>query len=202
MIDEVRIYHSALSADEISLRASSREKSPTDDKRLVLACTFEGGTAEDASGHKNDGTLAGAQSVKGKFGRGVQFAFRRPRSGGTTGSASFVRHRWAQDIPLLVRAMVKTGDTIFVAGPPDVIDEEKTFARIMSRDPRIAEKLAEQDAALVGGQGGVLQAVSAKDGSLLGEYQLDWLPSWDGMAAAQKRLFVSTTDGRVICLGE
>ncbi|MDP6467383.1 MAG: PQQ-binding-like beta-propeller repeat protein [Pirellulaceae bacterium] len=201
MIDEVRIYHSALSADEISLRASSREKSPTDDKRLVLACTFEGGTAEDASGHKNDGTLAGAQSVKGKFGRGVQFAFRRPRSG-NAGSASFVRHRWNQDIPLLVRAMVKTGDTIFVAGPPDVIDEEKTFARIMARDPRIAEKLAEQDVALVGGQGGVLQAVSAKDGSMLGEYQLDWLPSWDGMAAAQKMLFVSTTDGRVICLGE
>jgi hypothetical protein len=98
--------------------------------------------------------------------------------------------------------MVKTGDTIFVAGPPDVIDEENTFARVMSRDPRIAATLAAQDAALEGLQGGVLQAISAKDGSKLGEYQLDWLPSWDGMAAARNRLFVSTTDGRVICLGE
>lgn len=201
MIDEVRIYHTALDAEEISLHASSREKSPTDDKRLALACTFEGGTAEDVTGNKNDGTFAGAQSVKGMFGRGVQFAFRRPQAG-NAGAGSFVKHQWNQDIPLLVRAMVKTGDTIFVAGPPDVIDEENTFAKIMSRDPRIAETLAQQDAALDGGQGGVLQVVSAKDGSKLAEYQLDWLPSWDGMAAARNRLFVSTTDGRVICLGE
>jgi outer membrane protein assembly factor BamB len=202
MIDEVRIYHAALSAEEISLRASSRDKSPTDDKRLVLACTFEGGTAEDVSGNKNNGAFSGAKSAKGKFGRGIKLTFRRPRGGNASASGSFVKHHWKQDIPLLVRAMVKTADTIFVAGPPDVIDEEKTFARIMSRDPRIAEKLAEQDAALVGGQGGVLQAISAKDGSTLGEYQLDWLPSWDGMAAARNRLYVSTTDGRVICLGE
>ncbi len=201
MIDEVRVYHDALDAEAAALRASSREKSPTDDPRLVLACTFEGGTADDVSGNKNAGEPAGAKSAKGKFGRGFRFAFRRSNAGNAN-AGSFVKHRWDQDIPLLVRAMVKADEILFVAGPPDVIDEEKTFSRVMSRDPRIAQTLADQDAALDGRQGGVLQAVSAQDGRTLSEYQVDWLPSWDGMAAARNHLYVSTTDARVICFGK
>ena len=41
------------------------------------------------------------------------------------------------------------------------------FQRIMSRDPRIGAKLAEQDEALDGKQGGLLRMVSAKDGKTL-----------------------------------
>ena len=194
-IDEVRIYHAALTSEEIIAHAESRERSPADDARLVLALTFEGGTADDATKHANHGTLAGARSDVGKFGRGMQFTFRQARAAAGT----FVQYHWTKDQPLMVRAMVKAGDTLFIAGPPDLIDEEESFQRLMSRDPRIAEKLAEQDAALSGKLGGLLRAISARDGSTLAEYKLDALPAWDGMAAATGRLYLSTTANEVVC---
>jgi len=193
-IDEVRIYHAALTEDEIETRSSNVERSPTDDPRLVLACTFEGGTADDASGRDNHGTIAAAESVKGKFGRGMQFTARQSRAAG-----SFVQHHWTLDVPVMVRALVKANDMLFLAGPPDLIDEEKTFERIMGRDPQIARQLAEQDAALDGQKGGELLAISARDGSQLAQYHLVSLPSWDGLAAAQGKLYMSTTDGKVVC---
>ena len=113
---------------------------------------------------------------------------------------SFVKHNWTKDVPLLVLAMVKADKTLFIAGPPDLIDEEETFQRIVSRDPKIQAKLAEQDAALEGAQGGLLMAYSAVDGGKLNELKLDALPVWDGMAAANGRLYVATRDGDVVCL--
>jgi len=197
MIDEVRVYHAALNSDEIAAHASSRERTPTTDERLVLACTFEGGVAEDASGNGHDGTISQAQSAKGKFGRGLQFAFRQSRAAG-----SFVEYQWTQDIQLMVRAMVKANDKLFIAGPPDVIDEERTFERVMSRDPAVAKKLQDQNEALLGKHGGLMRAVSAKDGTILAEYDLSALPAWDGMAVADGKLYMSTADGKVVCYAE
>jgi hypothetical protein len=194
MIDEVRIYHAALSNDEIADHASSTDRTPTDDRRLVLACTFEGGTAEDVSGNGHDGELDASQSVKGKFGRAMQFTFRQSQAAG-----SFVEYLWTQDVPLMVRAMVKANDKLFIAGPPDLIDEEQTFQRTMARDPNLASQLVQQDDALSGEAGGLMRVVSAIDGNTQAEYKLDALPSWDGMAAANGKLFLSTTDGKVIC---
>jgi outer membrane protein assembly factor BamB len=48
--------------------------------------------------------------------------------------------------------------------------------------------------------GGKLRLVSAKDGSSLREMDVP-KPVWDGLAAAQGRLFLSTADGRLVCLG-
>ncbi|HUG70297.1 MAG TPA: PQQ-binding-like beta-propeller repeat protein [Pirellulaceae bacterium] len=194
MIDEVRIYHAALSDDEIADHASSTDRTPTDDRRLVLACTFEGGTAEDVSGNGHDGELDSPQSVKGKFGRAMQFTFRQSQAAG-----SFVEYLWTQDVPLMVRAMAKANDKLFIAGPPDLIDEEQTFQRTMARDPNLASLLVQQDDALSDEAGGLMRVVSAIDGNTLAEYKLDSLPSWDGMAAANGKLFMSTTDGNVIC---
>ena len=195
MIDEVRIYHAVLSDEEIADHASTTDRTPTDDRRLVLASTFEGGTAEDVSGNGNDGELDSALSTKGKFGRAVQFSSRQsPQASG-----SFVEHLWTQDVPLMVRAMVKANDKLFIAGPPDLIDEEDTFQRTMARDPNLASQLSQQDDALAGKAGGIMRVVSAADGTTLAEYKLDTLPAWDGMAAANGRLFMSTTDGNVIC---
>ena len=99
----------------------------------------------------------------------------------------------------MVRAMVKANDKLFIAGPPDLIDEEDTFQRTMARDPNLASQLNQQDDALLGKAGGLLRVVLATDGSTLAEYKLDTLPAWDGMAAANGCLFMSTTDGNVIC---
>ncbi len=99
--------------------------------------------------------------------------------------------------PLQVRAMVLAGGTLFVAGPPDVLDEEAAVARRFADD--VQKQLADQDAALAGKKGATLWAVSAEDGKRLCEVKLDANPVWDGLAAAGGRLYLSTTDGKVRC---
>ena len=85
-----------------------------------------------------------------------------------------------------------------MAGPPDLLDEEAAVARRWDDD--VQKQLAEQDAALAGERGALLWAVSAAAGKRLAEYRLDAPPAWDGMAAAQGRLFIATEDGRVLCM--
>lgn len=194
-IDEVRVFYGAVSAKDVGNLASGAGDVSSDAK-LVLACSFDDGKAADASGNRNHGELVGAKADAGKLGGSLRFNFRRSRGGG-----SFVQHRWTADIPLIARAMVKAGDTLFVAGPPDLIDEEKTFQRVVSRDPAVAAKLEEQDAALEGKMGGILRLVSAESGEGLADIKLDALPVWDAMAVAQGRLYMSTTKGAVVCYG-
>ena len=107
------------------------------------------------------------------------------------------QYQWTRTVPLLVRAMVLADRTLFIAGPPDVLDEENAFRRV--GDPKIEAQLARQDAAMVGEEGSLLWAVSAKDGQKLAEYRLDNLPVFDGMAAAGGCLYLATTDGAVLC---
>ncbi len=90
---------------------------------------------------------------------------------------------WEQRLGIRATAIVRAGDTIFVAGSPDVVDPQ---------DPH---------AAWEGRKGGLLAAFAAGDGEKLAEYRLPAPPVWDGMAAAAGRLFISTGDGAVICMG-
>jgi len=91
---------------------------------------------------------------------------------------------WEQRVRIRITAMVRTGDTIFVAGSPDVIDP---------KDPHGAWE---------GRKGGILAAFAAGDGKRLAEYKMLAPPVWDGMAAAGGRLFISTSDGCVVCMGK
>jgi len=50
-------------------------------------------------------------------------------------------------------------------------------------------------------QDGRLRVLSTADGSVLSETQVP-PPAWDGLAIAQGRLFLTTLDGRLLCLGE
>jgi hypothetical protein len=93
--------------------------------------------------------------------------------------------------------MVLAGETLFVAGPPDLIDEERTIKR--GKDPTIQAKLAEQTAAWDGQRGALLWAIST-DGKELAEYSLQSLPIWDGMAAASGRLYIASQEGTVTCM--
>ena len=47
--------------------------------------------------------------------------------------------------------------------------------------------------------GALLWAVSTDDGTRLAEYRLAEIPTWDGMAVANGKLYLSTTGGRVLC---
>jgi outer membrane protein assembly factor BamB len=109
-----------------------------------------------------------------------------------------VRFKWKIDEPPLhVKALVLAGDTLFAAGPPDIVDEEDAFYALDEEDVR--RKLAEQSEVMRGKEGGLLWAVSAGSGKRLGELKLDSLPTWDGMIASQGKLFMTTIDGEVVC---
>jgi len=109
-----------------------------------------------------------------------------------------VRFKWvAEQPPLLARAMVLAGKTLFVAGPPDVDDEFTGWGHHLDGD--VAAKHVEQADALAGKKGGLLWAVSAADGAKLAEYRLDSPPVFDGMIAADGKLYFTTMDGKVAC---
>jgi len=103
-----------------------------------------------------------------------------------------------QDVPLFARAMTVAGDTLFIAGPPDVLDEEEAQKTYGSEETQA--KLKAQDAALAGAQGAILLAVSTTDGKTLAEHKLASIPAWDGMAAAAGKLYMTTMDGAVVCM--
>jgi hypothetical protein len=107
-------------------------------------------------------------------------------------------YRWSREAPLYVRAMVLANKTLFIAGPLDIIDEEQIFNNPGALG--VAKKLREQTEVFDGQKGALLHVVSASDGKKLTEYRLDTVPVWDGMAAANGRLYLSMKDGRVLCM--
>jgi outer membrane protein assembly factor BamB len=136
----------------------------------------------------NDSSKKGSSSVAD---RGVRKSF--PLS-----ARSAVSFNWLDEEPSLhVRAMVLANKTLFIAGPLDLVDEEEAFKR--PNDPGIQAKLTEQNAALGGRKGGLLLVVSASDGKKVAEYKLESIPVWDGMAAANNRLYLATKNGRILC---
>lgn len=200
VIDELRLYFTAATAEQISARFSDGSEL-AEDPALVVG--FDDGTARDLSTHRHDGTLAGGKPVDAKFGRGIQFAARKKGGGAAAQKPgnSLVDPKWTADIPIYVRAMVLAGQHLFVVGPPDIIDEEATFKKLTEKDPEVQTLLASQDDALEGKDGGLLLAVNADTGETEGSVKLDTLPAWDGLAGANGRLFLSTLDGRIICFG-
>ena len=91
---------------------------------------------------------------------------------------------WMQWLPVRIRAMVKAGDALFVAGAPDVFDPKDPYAAFEAR------------------KGAQVVAISARDGKKLSETPLEYPPVFDGMIAANGRLFISTRDGQVLCMGK
>ena len=107
---------------------------------------------------------------------------------------SVATYRWTRSAGLLVRAMVLARDTLFIAGPPDFLDREKSVGLSSPLGP-------EGTAALAGKMGATLLAVSAPDGKTLAELKLKSPPVFDGLAAAAERLYMTTLDGHVVCFG-
>jgi len=100
-----------------------------------------------------------------------------------------IRSHWSKPLEMVVRAMVLADDTLFIAGPPELLTS-----------PSISQDLKGAQAAYEGQKGASLWAVSAKDGEQLSEYKLDSPPVLDGMIAANGRWYVSSMDGKVLCL--
>ena len=206
LIDEVAIYHRMLGADEIAARF---EKPGSVAEGAAIACSFDDKSARDISGGGNDGAVGqGIDSGKGIVGSALWVP--RPKSGVPkqpktdlpASRGSFVQHEWTGRVPMYTRAMALAGDTLIIAGPPDIIDEEYTFARLAEGDADVHKELEAQDAALEGEAGGLMQTVSTSTGEQGPKLELDTLPVWDGMAIARGQLFVSGKDGSVRCFGK
>lgn len=107
-------------------------------------------------------------------------AFQEPtkkRRGETMAVASQVQYDWSTEIPFFVRAMVLAGDTLFVAGPSEIVDLD-------AESPK----------------GDVwLWSHSAGDGKNLGEFRLPVAPVFDSFAVSDERLYMTTVDGGVAC---
>jgi outer membrane protein assembly factor BamB len=87
---------------------------------------------------------------------------------------------WSRSVDICGRAMVKAGDTLFVAGPEPA--EEIYF------DDENAPS--------------VLAAYDAGSGRTLSKQKIDCQPVFDGMAVAGGRIYISLINGEVICLGD
>jgi len=89
---------------------------------------------------------------------------------------------WTNWLDVRICAMVKAGDTLFVAGPPDIFDSKDPYAAFEAR------------------KGARLVAVSAADGKKLSQTPLESPPIFDGMIAAGGRLFACLEDGSIVSM--
>ncbi len=90
--------------------------------------------------------------------------------------------RWKALVPIRARGLMLAGDTLFLAGCRDVIPKDDPAAAYEGRGESL------------------LWAVSAADGTMIAEYELDAPPVNDGISAAGGKLFISSTGGTVTCL--
>jgi hypothetical protein len=99
------------------------------------------------------------------------------------GDGNQIAPDWKVGLGMRPRAMIKAAGALFLGGMPLKGDTGDPYA------------------AYEGRKGGVLWTVSPGDGSRLARRRLPSPPVWDGLAAAGGRLYVSTMDGQVLCLG-
>jgi hypothetical protein len=102
-------------------------------------------------------------------------------------------------VPVRAKAIVKTPDALFLAGPEDVLDEEEAYKN--PQDEKSQRLLQKEKELIDSRDGGKLLAVSARDGSTQQMIDLQSQPVWDGMAAAYGRLFMCYRKGSVVALG-
>jgi len=90
------------------------------------------------------------------------------------------KEQWTKHVPIQVRAMLLADKVLFAAGP---LQDSGNGSRGSNEY-----------------KGALLIAFSASDGSELARYRLDSSPVFDGMAAADGRLYLSLENGKVCCM--
>ncbi len=109
-------------------------------------------------------------------------------------------YNWLHEEPdVMAKAMVLANDKLFIAGPRDVADEKDLWGR--SNEKVYQQKMTAQAAWFKGTHGGYMQVFSKKSGEKLTEKKLACLPAFDGMIAANGKLYMTTKCGSLICYG-
>jgi len=111
---------------------------------------------------------------------------------------SALDYNWINEEPeIMAKAMVLANDRLVVAGPLDVADEKALWGR--SNEQVFKKKMQEQAERLKGKHGGLMQVYSRKDGKKQAQYTLDSLPRFDGLIAAEGRVYLVTDNGSIAC---
>lgn len=96
-----------------------------------------------------------------------------------TGTKNSDLWKWSVNLPIHPRAILKAKNHLIIAG----------YA------------LTNKSSGAENGQG-LLVVASSTDGTIQAEHTLKTAPIWDGMAAANDRLYLSLKNGTVLCLGQ
>ena len=110
------------------------------------------------------------------------------------GEPSLHRNIWSRQVPIFARALVLADKTLLLAGPPEPAE--------LRTSELIPPNLDEAEATFQGQRGAALCLVDATDGASLAKYELESSPVFDGMIAAQGRIFLSLENGSLVCFGE
>ena len=182
---------------EYQLYSAKKEVSPEAIRRVSTANQQQESNARKAKKAKK---VPKDQEVqKGGHGHGITFD-RSLYGTYPLKEISAIAFNWRNtNQPLQARAMALAGDNLIIAGPPDVLDEEEIFAKPFDR--KVVSQAKGQVAALEGKKGALLQVISTGDGRKLNEIKLSSNPVFNGVAVARGKLYISTSDGKVICLG-
>jgi hypothetical protein len=109
---------------------------------------------------------------------------------------------WQANVPVCAEGLVLSGDMLFMAGSPR-IDRSKIIELLAKQnvDRYNADPLFRNaEDTITGRTGGVLCAIKKDDGTKLMQIDLPSIPVFDGLIAADKRLYISMRNGVVICL--
>jgi outer membrane protein assembly factor BamB len=90
---------------------------------------------------------------------------------------------WSQRIDVRITAMAVADDRLFVAGPPDVVDPDDPLGAFQGR------------------LGGRLHVIDSVTGERMAEHPLASPPVFQGIAAADQRLYLALEDGSLIGWG-
>lgn len=111
---------------------------------------------------------------------------------------SSVQYLWRDLEPKIVgKALIGAGQNLYLAGPPEIVDEVKLFGNFNA--PESKKLMKEKVDSLKGNKGGSLRVISMKDGKKRTEYPLDSPPIHAGMAAVEDHLFMSLENGNLRC---
>ncbi len=93
-------------------------------------------------------------------------------------------NKWTKRCDIRVLALALAGKTLVMAGPPDKVDREDPYATFEGRS------------------GAKLRLASTENGDTLAELDIDSAPVWNGMAITAGRIYLSTSNGNVMCFGQ
>lgn len=88
---------------------------------------------------------------------------------------------WETTVSVRAQSLVLTSKHICLAGAPDIAEPSDPWGAFENR------------------KGGMLMVVSKTDGKVASEHKLLSAPVYDGMSAAEDRLYISMEDGSVCC---